>query len=152
MRAAQSGTRGDVYPMIEANGALKWSTNGTATYGASGDISNTNLYSNPVRLALSAGYSIQLVTTGATVTGAFKLQFSLSDPNSEDPDTGMPLNPPPASMTWTDLPNSSQTVTVLGDVGWIVADAFYPWVRVVWTETGTAVGGVTGRSYTKGAI
>lgn len=132
--------------------AIKWSTNGTATYGTSGDISNSNLYSTPVRLDRCAGYSFQIVTTGAAVTGTFKLQFSLSAPDREDPDTALPQNPAPASMTWTDVPSSSQTVAAAGDVGWIVADAYYPWVRVVWTEGAACTGAVTGRVYVKGEV
>lgn len=137
--------------MIEANDVLKWSTDGSATYATSGNIGSTNLYSNPIRLSLQEGYAIQLVTTGAAVTGTFKLQASLSVPDREDPDTGLPQNPAPASMVWSDIPDSSQTVAAAGDVLWIAADAFYPWMRVVWTEGAACTGAVTGRAYTKGA-
>lgn len=152
MRWPERPSRGDVYSMIEASSALTWSTNGTAAYDADGDMSNSNLYSNPIRLSMSDGYAVQLVTTtGGTIAGAFKLQFSLSNPDREDPDTGLPMNPAPASMTWTDVPDSSQTVAAAGDVGWIVDAAHYPWFRVVWTEGSATTGTVTGRAYTKGS-
>lgn len=134
------------------NGALKWSTNGTATYGTSGDLSNAALYSTPIKLEQIDRYAIQIVTTGATVTGAFKLQASNDVPDREDPDTNLPMNPAPASMNWTDIDGSSTTVTVAGSVVWNAQGVGYRWVRVVWTESGTAAGAVTGRINGKGDL
>jgi hypothetical protein len=132
------------------NAALKWSTSGSAAYATSGDISNAALYSTPIKLEQVDAYAIQLVTTGATVTGAFKLQASNDNPDREDPDTGLPMNPAPASMNWTDIDGSSATVTVAGSIVWNASAAGYRWVRVVWTESGTATGAVTGRVNGKG--
>lgn len=122
------------------NSAIAWSTD-QATYTASGDISNSALYSRPLRLRQVDVYSLQIVTTGATVTGTFKLQASNDAPESTAH----------SSMSWTDIDGSSQTVTTAGSVVWNAFGAGYEWVRIVWTESGTAAGSVTGRQVAKGA-
>lgn len=126
------------------NTALSWSTD-QATYTASGDISNAALYSTPVLLRHIDNYAIQIVTTGATVTGAFKLQASNSDPAI--PDAGIPSA---SEMNWTDIDGSSVTFTAAGSFIWNAQGVGYQWVRVVWTESGTAAGAVTGRIHVKG--
>lgn len=125
------------------NSPLTWSTD-QATYTASGDISNATLYSVPLLLRHIDNYSIQLVTTGATVTGTFRLQASNSDPDI--PQAGYPAA---SGMSWTDIDGSSQTVTTAGSLVWNAMGAGYQWVRVVWTESGTAAGSVTGRAHGK---
>lgn len=125
------------------NAALTWSTD-QATYIASGDLSNSALYSVPMFLRHIDTYSIQIVTSGATVTGTFKLQASNDDPTI--PQAGYPAA---SSMNWTDVDSSSQTVTTAGSVVWNALGAGYQWVRVVWTESGTAAGSVTGRIHGK---
>lgn len=127
------------------NGLLTFSTD-QATYTPSGDISSAALYSAPISLRHIEGYAIQLVTTGATVTGAFKLQASVSDPNVTNTNV-----PDATAMNWTDIDGSSTTVTVAGSLVWNAQGVGYPWVRVVWTESGTAAGAVTGRVHGKGA-
>jgi Flp pilus assembly protein TadG len=134
--------------MRAPNGPMKWTpTPGTlSTYSESGDISNASLFSAPFLLTHLDAYSIQLVTTGGTVTGTFKLQASNSDP----------LMPPggivdATAMTWTDIDGSPVTVTTAGTVVWNASGVGYRWVRVVWTESGTASGAVTGRENGKGA-
>ena len=127
------------------NSSLTWSTD-QATYTASGDISNANLYSVPLLLRHIDNYSIQLVTTGATVTGTFKLQASNDDPNI--PTAGYPAA---SSMNWTDVDSSPTVVTASGTIIWNAANAGYQWVRVVWTESGSAAGSVTGRAHGKAA-
>ena len=127
------------------NAVITWSTD-QSTYTTSGDISNSTLYSVPISLRHIDVYSAQIVTTGATVTGAFKLQVSNDEPNLS------PTNIPAASaMNWTDVDSSSQTVTTAGSVVWNASGAGYLWVRIVWTESGTAAGSVTGRQVAKGA-
>lgn len=129
------------------NCPLTWTTTPAtiSSYAASGDISNATLYSVPFSLRHMDTYSIQLVTTGATVTGTFKLQASNSDPTIGDgvPDATL--------MDWTDIDGASSVVTVLGSVFFQAAGVGYGWVRVVWTESGTAAGAVTGRAQGKGA-
>lgn len=131
-----------------ANGPMRWTaTPGTLTsYLSSGDISNAALYSLPFLLAHLEMYALQIVTTGATVTGTFKLQGSNSDINI--PYDGIV---DATAMDWTDIDGSSTAVTVAGSVLWNASGAGYRWVRVVWTESGTAAGAVTGRENGKGA-
>ena len=126
------------------NAVITWSTD-QSTYTTSVDISNAALYSVPISLRHIDVYSAQIVTTGATGTGAFKLQVSNDEPNLS------PTNIPTASaMNWTDVDSSSQTVTTAGSVVWNASGAGYLWVRIVWTESGTAAGSVTGRLVGKG--
>ena len=138
--------------MRVANKALYWSPDGsdydTGTDGAdtSGDISNAALYSNPVSLRHLDSYSIQCVLTGATPTGALKLQCSNDDPEY----ASLPW-PLATAMNWTDIDGSSQAFTATGNVTWNAQGVGYLWVRVVWTESGTAAGAVTGRYHGKGA-
>lgn len=126
--------------MATANDEIGWSTSSTGTTFtvAAGDLSNAALYSEPFRLTNMEGYSIQLVTTGATVTGAFKLQASNDKSRFPEFTTDIPTN-------WTDVDGSSTSVTVAGSVMWNANGAYYNWVRVVWTESGAAAGNVTGR-------
>lgn len=127
------------------NAPLTWSTD-QATYTATGDISNATLYSTPMFLRHIDTYAVQLVTSGATVTGTFKLQASNDDPNI--PQAGYPAA---SSMNWTDIDGSSQTVTVAGTPMWNALGAGYQWVRVVWTKSGAAAGSVSGRIHGKAA-
>lgn len=77
------------------------------------------------------GFCIQAVITG-TPTGSFKLQAS-ADPCSQGslstPLTGQ------APTNWTDISNSSQSVSAAGTVIFNVSDVHYNWVRVVYTDT-----------------
>jgi hypothetical protein len=127
------------------NNALGWSTSSTgSTFTSSGDISNSDLYSQPFKLLNFTGYSIQLTTTGATVTGTFKLQASNDkEDGTSNTSTYVPTN-------WTDIADSSSTVSAAGTVLWNNGNAFYRWVRIVWTESGTATGTVTARAQGKG--
>lgn len=135
--------------MRVGQGPLLWTTSTSAAasaYTTTGDISNAALYSSPFLLAHLENYAIQLVTTGATVTGAFKLRGSNSDPYV--PEGGFPTV---ASFDWTDIDLSSTTVTTAGSLMWNASGVGYRWVQVVWTESGTAVGSVSGRAHGKGA-
>ncbi len=73
------------------------------------------------------GYAIQVVFTG-TPTGNFKLQAS-NDPYVSNPTSlQLPTN-------WTDVADSTFTVTAAGNVMWNVENPMYNWVRVVYTDT-----------------
>lgn len=73
------------------------------------------------------GYAIQIEFTG-TPTGNFKLQAS-TDPYVSNPTAAqLPVN-------WTDVVDSTFTVSAAGNVMWNVADVEYNWVRVVYTDT-----------------
>ena len=89
---------------------------------------NTNINSDPMPLYHVYGYSIQAVYTG-TPTGTFKLQAS-SDPvfpGNKAPNSNFVVN-------WTDVANSSVTVTAAGNYMWNVTDVMYNFVRLVYTD------------------
>ena len=88
-----------------------------------GTVMNTTLNSEAIPLQQVIGFAIQIVFTG-TPTGVFKLQSSV-DANSGN---NNPVN-------WTDVANSTFTVTAAGNVEWNVTDCFYNWVRVVYTDS-----------------
>lgn len=136
--------------MRAPNGALKWTTSTSAAasaYTDTGDISNATLYSSPFWLAHLEAYALQLVTSGATVTGTFKLRGSNSNPNV--PEAGFPSVD---AFDWTDIDGSSIAVTVAGSVLWNASGVGYRWVQVVWTESGAAAGSVRGQANGKGSI
>lgn len=69
------------------------------------------------------GYSLHAVYSGSPV-GTFKLQVSNQDVQLRE------------SVTeWTDLGSSSVSVSASGSNMWNISDAFYRWVRVVYTKT-----------------
>jgi hypothetical protein len=87
---------------------------------------NANRNSAPLQLYNIFGFSIQVTWTG-TPTGAFKLQVS-SDPV----DNPYAANSPPTH--WTDMADSSQTISAAGDFMWNVSDVQFNWVRLVYTD------------------
>jgi len=129
---------------------LVWDTvdSSSATYtSTSGDTSNTALYSGPIALRHLSGYAIQLNIASGTPTGTFKLQGSCSNPRI----TGNGSYPNNASaMVWDDIAGSSITYSASGHHTWNADDVNYLWVRVVWTESGSSSGSVTGTFYGKG--
>lgn len=72
------------------------------------------------------GYSVQVEFTG-TPTGAFKLQASTDAFVANPTAAQLPVN-------WTDIADSTFTVTAAGNVMWNVSDVQYNWVRVVYTD------------------
>lgn len=102
---------------------------------------NATRTSSVVPLYQIFGYSIQVVFTG-TPTGSFKLQASCDPvPQSSAPGAETVFNP----VNWTDVLNSSQSVSAAGNIIWNVADVMYNYVRVVYTDTssGTSTAIVT---------
>lgn len=102
----------------------------------------------PVSLAHAVSYSIQLVYTG-TPAGAFKLQASN--------DVGQPQASGEAAKyagvsNWTDIADTSVTISAAGNTLWNVENAAYLWVRVVWTASGAGTTPLltSARAYTKG--
>lgn len=91
----------------------------------SGTVMNTTIYGLPCSLQTLYNFSLQIVFTG-TPTGSFKLQMS-DDPYPNNAVTNPPTN-------WTDIANSSQSVTEAGNVGWDYSLAGFNWVRVVYTD------------------
>jgi len=98
---------------------------------------NADHNSAPLQLKNMFGYSIQIVWTG-TPTGTLKLQAS-SDPLY----SGAPGTNPAEPNNWTDVDNSSQSISSGGNYLWNQTDVMYNWVRVVFTDsssgTSTAV-------------
>jgi len=96
-------------------------------------VMNTTINSTPIQVYNCFVYAIQIVFTG-TPTGGFKLQSSNDPAFSSQP--GYPAN-------WTDIANSTFTVSAAGNVEWNVEQVGYNWVRVVYTDssggTSTAV-------------
>lgn len=100
-------------------------------------ILNATITSLNCQLYDAMNYSIQIAFTG-TPTGSFKLQGS-DDPvaagfGSNSPQSAFQsgINAP---VHWTDLPNTSQSVTAAGSVIWQVEWPGYSFVRAVYTDT-----------------
>ena len=93
-------------------------------------VMNATINSSPMQLMDSFIYSIQIFFTG-TPTGSFKLQAS-SDPAAESVGYGNAIKLP---SNWTDVANSSFSVSAAGNVMWDVNMPGYNWVRVVYSDT-----------------
>lgn len=93
-----------------------------------GTVMNHTITSTYYQLRDIYGFCIQVVYTG-TPTGTFKLQAS-ADPV---PLAGKLSTEPPTH--WTDIANSSYSVTAGGDYMWNVFDSMYNYVRIVYTDT-----------------
>lgn len=91
--------------------------------------------SSAIPLTHLGGYSIQAIMSGsgpAGVTGSFKLQASLDRTPS--------VNAAVINLTnWTDISGSSASIAVNPNTNhsviWNVADAYYPHVRLLYTNT-----------------
>ena len=75
----------------------------------------SNIVSNQIWLGHIANYAIQLVFTGSP-NGAFKLQASVDEPDKKNPAETTVTN-------WTDIADSTQTITASGDHMWTVENA-----------------------------
>jgi len=90
---------------------------------------NTNWTSAPQYLGHIANFSIQGFWSGA-IAGSFSLQASS--------DIGQPSNAVNNALNvtnWTDVSNSSVTVSGAGDILYDVDNTGYTWVRLKWTYT-----------------
>lgn len=113
---------------------------------SSGSMTGTStINSDPFWIGHAAGYCVQAVWTG-TPNGAFKLQASI-DPVEPSPNNSNE----PTITNWEDVADSSYSVTgAAGSYTWNVSNAFYRWVRVVYTNT-SSTGTLTSVRYnTKG--
>lgn len=104
----------------------------------------------PIYVGGTALASIQLVFTG-TPAGNFKLQLSndLGRPNSASGEATKYVG----VSNWSDMANSSLTVSAAGDIWYDLPDISAEWIRVVWTATGAGSGTPTltiARSKSKG--
>lgn len=98
---------------------------------AVGLVLNTTRNSTPQQLLNSYSFSIQIVFTG-TPTGTFKLQAS-DDPAAESVAYGSAATVKPPSH-WTDVDNSTFTVSAAGNVMWNYSMPGFNWVRVVFLD------------------
>lgn len=111
---------------------------------SSGSMTGTDvIYSDWIWLGHAAGVCIQAVWTG-TPNGAFKLQCSV------DPTVPTPGASYPTLTNAEDIADSDYTVSgSAGSYTWNVSDAYFPWIRVVYTNT-SSTGTLNARYYTKG--
>lgn len=93
-----------------------------------GTVMNTTINSSAMQLLNMFGYNIQIVFTG-TPTGNFKLQASADPIYKGAP--GIQATP----VNWTDVLNSTQSVSAAGNLMWNVSEVMYNYVRVVYTDT-----------------
>lgn len=105
-----------------------------------------NLNLKPIWLGHIANYSVQLVFTG-TPNGNFKLQASC-DPGH--PNAASESEKYSNVSNWTDVADSSFTVSAAGDVMWDVQNTGYEWVRVVYTRVSSTGTITSGRAKVKG--
>lgn len=85
-----------------------------------------NITSEAVPLNQIYTFAIQAVYT-ATPTGTLKLQASCDPYINTMPTAELPTN-------WTDIANSSISITAAGNYMWNVSDIGYNWVRLVYTD------------------
>jgi hypothetical protein len=94
-------------------------------------VMNANTNSDPYNLQQIYGFSIQAVYTG-TPTGTIKLQASCDPATSYNSTTNVTGSNKPTN--WTDIANSSQSLSAAGSYIWNIPDAMYSWVRLVYTD------------------
>lgn len=103
-------------------------------------VSGTTVYNgDPMQCQQMMSASVQVVMTGATVTGTAKLQFS------NDPHT---LNEP---VNWSDVPGAANSISINGATALLYAiaaqDVCYNWLRVTYTNatnSGTITASIKG--------
>lgn len=96
--------------------------------------SSSNL--RPLWLGHVLNYGIQLVFTG-TPDGTFKLQVSN---DRGQPEASGDAQKYAGVTNWTDVADSSQTISAAGNVYYDVQLSGAEWVRVVWTASGAGSG------------
>lgn len=96
-------------------------------------VMNTTINSLAMQLENMVGYSIQIVFTG-TPTGSFKLQGSCDPVPKANLVVGANGVVTYTPTNWTDVADSTFTVTAAGNVEWNSNNVFYTYVRVVYTD------------------
>ena len=87
----------------------------------------SNITGDSINLLSDTRFSIQLVFTGATISGDFTLEASNDL----------------VIANWTTIPGTSVTITAAGSHLYTITDATYQYIRVVWTDTASAAGTIT---------
>lgn len=99
---------------------------------SSNTMTDTNvLTSNPIRIDQIYGFAVQVVFTGTPV-GTFKLQGSCDSTSRQ---TQVSNGGPDTVANWTDIADSSQSVSGAGSSMYNVVGAMYNYVRLVYTNT-----------------
>lgn len=93
----------------------------------------------PLHVGHASSFSIQMVFTG-TPDGTFKLQASNDAGNLSASGDSARYN---GVSNWSDVADSSFTVSAAGDVMWEHGAAGMEWVRVVYTAAGAGSGSPT---------
>ncbi len=92
---------------------------------------NTTLTSDPIPLPDIYALAIQAVYT-ATPTGTFKLQASC-DP-IKDNLIPSATNGATKPTNWTDIGDSSASISAAGNYMWNLTSIGYSWIRIVYTD------------------
>ena len=103
----------------------------------------SNQTSDVLNLNQVFSFSMVMILAGVTVSGTAKLQASVDyaeDMNGNVTNAG----------TWSDITDSSQTMTDVGQVLWNVSGSNYPYVRAVWTDTASSSATVTVKAFVRG--
>jgi hypothetical protein len=110
---------------------------------------NTTINSIALQLENMFGFAIQVVFTG-TPTGNFKLQASADPVTQANQVFGANGKVTYTPTNWTDVANSTFTVSAAGNVMWDFSElAGFNYVRVVYTDTssGTSTAVITVAQY-----
>lgn len=95
----------------------------------SGQAITATFNSNPIDIEEYSGISItSVVSSSAAISGSLKLQASNDFVNSN------------SIVNWVDVPSSSNAVSGNSAFLWNISQAYYRWLRIVYTHTsGSAV-------------
>lgn len=93
---------------------------------------NASFNGDTMQIGHLEGYSLSLraVETSATLAGTLKLQGSNNAIREDSPN-----NDADSNAVWVDITGSTQNVSGTGNFLWNVSEAYYRFVRVVWTRT-----------------
>ncbi len=94
-------------------------------------VSTNDLTSAPLWIGTTQGFGIQATWLGEA-TGALKLQGSCSAKRPNTLNADVPVVIP--DEEWSDVPDSEFAVAEAGNYLWNYDGAYFPWVRVVYTN------------------
>lgn len=109
---------------------------------AAATVLNTNVNSAAMQLEHMLGYAVQVVIAG-TPTGTLKLQMSCDSVTKQNLVVGANGLITYAVTNWSDVASSSVMISSAGITGWEIPDAYYNFVRVVYTDGSSGVSTAT---------
>jgi len=124
-------------------------------FTGSGNITGS-VNSDPYELISAEGYSVAITCSGTGSNGTFKLQGSVDTAtqvlNNVRSGSAGTLIPQP--VRWFDIPSSSYAVVASNPspIAFNVSKVYYPYLRVVYTVTGTSTGSIMVNVCAKGAV